>query len=171
MDEYEMMAIIEAILFVSGEAVSLSEISGILGIERKAAGKLMDNMIERFKTEGRGLRILKANDTFKLATCPSYKEYIERFTGKTREKRLSPSCLETLSVVAYHQPVTRMDIENLRGTNCAHSLAVLLKNGLIKETGRLRVIGRPILYCTTDQFLRSFGLLSLMELPALEEKG
>lgn len=171
MSEYEMMAIVEAILFVSGEAVSLSEISGILGIERKDAGKLIDNMIERFRTEGRGLKILKANDTFRLATCPSYKEYIERFTGKTREKELSPSCLETLSVIAYRQPITRMDIENLKGSNCAHSVMVLLKNGLIKETGRLKAIGRPILYGTTDQFLRSFGLLSLKELPALEEKG
>ena len=171
MDEYEMMAIVEAILFVSGEAVSLSEISGILGIERKDAGKLMDNMIERFRTEGRGLKILNANDSFRLATCPSYKEYIERFTGKTGEKELSPSCLETLSVIAYRQPITRMDIENLKGSNCAHSVMVLLKNGLIKETGRLKSIGRPILYGTTDQFLRSFGLLSLKELPALEEKG
>lgn len=170
MGEVEMMAIVEAILFVSDEAVSLSEISGILGIERKDAEKLTDTMIERFKIEGRGLKILRANDTLRLATCPSCKEYIERFTGKTREKALSSSCLETLSVIAYHQPITRMDIEKLKGANCAHSLTILLKNGLIREAGRLKAIGRPILYGTTDQFLRSFGLSSLKELPDLEEK-
>jgi segregation and condensation protein B len=170
MGEAEMMAIVEAILFVSDEAVSLSKISGILGIERKDAQKLLDSMIERFKAEGRGLKILKADDTYKLATCPSCKEHVERFTGKTREKGLSSSCLETLSVIAYHQPVTRMDIEGLKGANCAHSLTVLLKNGFIKEAGRLKAIGRPILYGTTDHFLRTFGLSSLKELPALEEK-
>jgi len=169
MGEDEMMAIVEAILFVSDEAVSLADISSLLGIENKACAKLMDKMIERFEGAGRGLRILKANDTYRLATCPLCKEYIERFTGLPRERGLSRSSFETLSIIAYHQPVTRLQIEKLKGTSCAYSLDILLKKGLIIETGRIEAIGRPIQYGTTDQFLRCFGFSSLKDLPALEK--
>jgi len=165
----EMMAAVEAILFVSTDAVSLHDISDILGIERSVAGELLDSLILDFEVKGRGLRILKANDTFRMATSPSCKDHIRRFTGRNFEKGLSGACTETLTIIAYHQPITRLAIEDLRGVNCERTIAVLLGKGLVKHVGRTENAGRPILYGTTDQFLRSFGLTSLKELPALGE--
>lgn len=170
MDEREMMSIAESILFVAGDAVSLKEISNILGINIKQARNLMDRMIDSFNFERRGLQIVKVNDSYQLATRPEYAQYINEYLNTGSKQTLSQAVLETLSIIAYKQPVTRMEIEKIRGVKCEYSLSVLYDQGLIKEVGRLDAPGRPILYGTTDLFLRSFGLSTLDDLPPLTEE-
>ena len=170
MDERDRMGIIESILFVSGESVSLKEISKILNMDIRLTRKFMERMIDCFNFERRGIQIIKANDTYQLATRPEYCKYIDEYIGPKREQSLSQAALETLTIVAYRQPVTRMDIESIRGVKCDHSLVTLINKGFIKETGRLDAPGRPILYGTTDLFLRSFGLSSIEDLPELDKE-
>lgn len=170
MEEQEMMAIVEAILFASGEPVSIKGISEILDIDTAAAERLMEQMVKSFISGGRGLQIIKINDTYQLVTRPEYAEYIRKFTGATKEQSLSRACLETLSIIAYRQPVTKADIEQLRGVKCDHSIAVLLEKNLIREVGRLDAPGKPKLYGTTDLFLRSFGLSCIEDLPPLDQQ-
>lgn len=171
MDERQMMGIIESILFVSGDPLSLNDICKVLEIDLRYARKLMERMIDCFHFERRGLQVIKVNDTFQLATRPEYAEYINKYIGPSQKQELSQASLETLAIIAYRQPVTRMDIEALRGVRCEHALSTLLNRELIKEVGRLDAPGRPILYGTTDLFLRSFGLSSLEDLPDLKEES
>lgn len=163
-----MMAIIENILFVSGEAVGINEIAKVLDISRANAIKIMDKMISCFDFERRGLQVMQINDKYQLATRPQYVNYIHRFVEPRQRERLSQASLETLAIIAYRQPVTRMDIEYIRGVKCDNVLNTLLDKGLIKEMDRLDAPGRPILYGTTDLFLKHFGLSSIEELPPLD---
>lgn len=163
-----MMAIIENILFISGEPIKSNEIAKTLDISKTTATKIMDKMISCFDFERRGLQIIQINDTYQLATRPQYAEYIHKFIEPRQRERLSQAALETLAIIAYKQPVTRMDIEAIRGVKCDNLLSTLLDKGLIKEVGRLDAPGRPILYGTTDLFLKRFGLTSIEELPPLE---
>jgi len=163
-----MMIFIEAMLFVSREAVSVKEIAKIMGIGELYAKVLMDNFTRTFNEGERGLKILEANETYIMATCPSCKEMIEKFINKTPEKTLSNGLLETLTIIAYNQPITRNEIEKIKGKTCFHSLAKLLQLNLIIEAGRKRAVGNPILYKTSDLFLRKFGMTSLSELPKVD---
>ncbi len=163
-----MMAIVENILFVSGEPVTLGEIAKTLDISRSAAKKLMNNMINCFDFERRGLQIMKVNDTYQMATRSQYAKYVHRFIEPRQRERLSKAALETLAIIAYKQPTTRMDIEVIRGVKCDNLLGTLLDKGLIREVDRLDAPGRPILYGTTELFLKYFGLSSLDELPPLD---
>ncbi len=163
-----MMAIVENILFVSGEAVGLKEIAKVLDIPQSAARKLMDNMICCFDFERRGLQIIKVNDKYQIATRPQYAKYVNKFIEPRQRERLSQAALETLAIIAYRQPITRMDIEAVRGVKCDSLLNTLLDKGLIREVDRLDAPGRPILYGTTDVFLKHFGLSSIDELPPLD---
>lgn len=167
MDERKMMAIVESILFISGDPVSVTDIANILNIDVHLVESLMERMIRFFNTEKRGLQIIKVNDTYQLTTRPEYAEYIRSFTGDTHEHNLSQACLETLSIIAYRQPVVKSDIEVLRGVKSDHSVAMLLEKGLIEELGRMDTPGRPKIYGTTDLFLRSFGLSTIKDLPSL----
>lgn len=170
MDEKEMMAIIEAVLFVSGDPVSIKDISDLLKIDVEVGRKLMDRMNDVFTSQGRGLQLIQVEDTYQLVTRPEYADYIKQFTGIRKEQSLSKACLETLSIIAYKQPVTKADIEQLRGVKCDHSIAMLLERNLIQEVGRLNAPGRPKLYGTTPAFLKSFGLTSLQDLPPLDKE-
>lgn len=170
MDKQQMMAIVESILFISGDPVSITDISKVLNIDVDLAGNLMERMMQCFGTERRGLQIVKVNDTYQLTTRPEYVEYIRSFIGENHEHNLSQACLETLSIIAYRQPVVKSDIELLRGVKSDHSVAVLLEKGLIKEMGRMDTPGRPKIYGTTDLFLRSFGLSTIEDLPPLNEQ-
>ncbi len=163
-----MMAIVENILFVSGEAVTLGEIAKALDISKSAAKKLMDNMISCFDFERRGLQIIKVNENYQMATRSQYSEYIHKFIEPRQRERLSKAALETLAIIAYRQPITRMDIETIRGVKCDNLLSTLLDKGLIREVDRLDAPGRPILYGTTELFLKYFGLSSIDELPPLD---
>lgn len=169
MDEREMMGVMESILFVSGEAIPIRRIAEFLNMDIRNARTFMEKLMDVFNFERRGIQIIKANDCFQLATRAEHGEQIEAFFGSDDKQTLSQALLETLSIIAYKQPVTRMDMELIRGVKCEYSVSVLLSKNLIKDMGRLDAPGRPILYGTTDEFLKSFGLTSLDELPALQE--
>jgi segregation and condensation protein B len=168
MDEREMMAIVESILFVSGDPVSLRDIADTIELDVRKARKLMERMIDCFNFERRGLQIVTINDTYQLVTRPEFKEYIEKFIGAEQGQTLSQALLETLAIIAYKQPVTKSDIDTLRGVKCDYSIMNLVNRGLVKEVARMDAPGRPILYGTTDLFLRTFGFSSIEDLPKLE---
>lgn len=168
MDEREIMAIIENILFVSGEAVELKEIAKALDISKGRAVEIMEKMVSCFDFERRGLQIIQTNEKYQLATRPQYASFIQKFVEPRRRERLSQAALETLAIIAYRQPTTRMDIEEIRGVKCDHILNGLLDKGLIKDVDRLDAPGRPILYGTTEQFLKQFGLKNIEDLPPLD---
>ena len=170
MDEREVMGIIESILFVSGDPVSVKDIGKILGMDVRKVRKLMEKMVDTFNFERRGLQIIRVNDSYQLATRPEFSEYIEKYIGPRQKQTLSQAALETLSIIAYRQPITRMDIEAIRGVKCEYALNILSEKGLIKEVGRLDAPGRPILYGTTDKFLKSFGFSSLKDLPEIDQE-
>ncbi|NMB33114.1 MAG: SMC-Scp complex subunit ScpB [Clostridium sp.] len=170
MDEREKMGLIETILFVSGEALPVKRVAGFLDMSPNQTEKLLDKLSDTFNFERRGLQIIKVNDCYQLATRPEYGEYIENFFGTVKKQTLSQSVLETLAIIAYRQPITRMDIELIRGVRCEYTLGVLLNKGLVKEVSRLDAPGKPILYGTTDIFLKTFGFSSLDELPPVDEE-
>ena len=169
MDEREMMAVVESILFVSGDPVDARDIGKILDLDLRLVRKLMKKMTDCYNFERRGLQIVTVNDTFQLATRPEYSSYIEKYIGQERSQGLSQASLETLAVIAYRQPVTKADIEAIRGVKCDYTITILHNRGYIQEVARLDTPGRPILYGTTDLFLRSFGMSDIDELPPLEQ--
>jgi segregation and condensation protein B len=168
MDEREMMAIVESILFVSGDPVGAKEIGQVLDMDLRTVRKLIKKLMDCFHFERRGLQIIMVNDTYQLATRPEFSNYIEKFIGQENSQKLSQASLETLAIIAYRQPITKMDIEAVRGVKCDYIVNTLVNRQLIQEVGRMPTPGRPILYGTTDLFLRNFGLSSLDELPPLE---
>lgn len=170
MDEREMMAVIESILFVSGDPVNTKDIGQILELDIRLVKKLMSRMIDSYNFERRGLQIVSVNDTYQLATRPEFSSHIEKFIGQERSQGLSQAALETLAIVAYRQPITKADIEAVRGVKCDHTVMILNNRGYVHEVSRMDTPGRPILYGTTDLFLRSFGLTTLTDLPPLDSK-
>jgi len=170
MDERDTMGLIESILFISGDPVPIKDIAKLLEMDVRTARRLMEKMIDTFNFERRGLQIIKVNDSYQLATRPEFKEYIQKYISPEQKQELSQAALETLSIIAYRQPITRADIESIRGVKCEYALNLLKERGLIKEVGRLDAPGRPILYGTTDQFLKDFGLTSLKDLPSIKEE-
>jgi len=170
MEEQQMMAIAEAILFIAGDPVPVRSIAEVLDIDVDAAQSLMEKMLKAYALQPRGLQLIRINDAYQLVTRPEYGEYIRKFTGATKEQPLSRACLETLAIIAYNQPVTKADIEQLRGVKCDHAIAVLLEKNLIREVGRLDAPGKPKLYGTTELFLKSFGLSDINDLPPLEQQ-
>jgi segregation and condensation protein B len=167
MDIRELESIVEAILFASGDPVKLSSIAEALEIDKKTAKSIMNNMIVKFKDSGRGIMIRQIEDGYQLCSKPAYFDYIRKVIAPRQKQQLSQAAYETLSIVAYNQPVTRAKIEDLRGVNSDSAIARLLERNLIAEAGRLDAPGRPILYKTTEEFLRCFGLSSISELPEI----
>lgn len=165
MTEAEFDSIIECILFVSGEPVEICELSRTLDISEGWLRSMLTNMQRRYIDEGRGVLPSVTVDTVQLVSNKKYAEYVEKLLQPAQTKTFSQSMLETLSIVAYKQPVTRADIEAIRGVRCDYSVAQLLKQGLIDEAGRKDCVGRPMLFVTTDKFLRQFGISGLSELP------
>ncbi len=161
---------IEAILFVAGEAVSLKDLSNSLKISEKALKKELDEISSEYDYEQRGFMLKRFGDKVQLATRPLYAGDIVRLLQPVQQQSLSQAAMETLAVVAYKQPVTRAEVEQIRGVKCDYSLQSLMIKGMIQEAGRKDTIGRPILYATTDLFLSHFGISSLDDLPPLPEK-
>lgn len=168
MDEREQMAIVESILFVSGDPVDAKDISQLLEIDCRSVRKLMKKLIDCYNFERRGLQVVKINDTYQLATRPEHSSYIEKYIGQGKTQKLSQAGFEALAIIAYRQPITKADIEAVRGVKCDYIINVLVGRELIREVGRMSAPGRPILYGTTDLFLRSFGLSTIEELPPLK---
>ena len=165
-------AIAECMLFVAGEPVLITEMARAMELDTDTLRQLLSEMETAYREDGRGIILLLTDETAQMASNRDYVEYVERLIQPEQKKNVSQSMLETLAVVAYRQPVTRAEIESVRGVRCEYTVAQLQKLGLIQVVGRKDVIGKPMLYGTTDDFLRKFGLHNLSELPPLpEEQG
>ena len=162
---------IEAMLFVSGEPLPARELISNLEVDNKLVLEIINEMIEEYKKEDRGIRLIEINGGYQLVTKEENSDYIQKLLKKNRKHSLSQASIESLAIVAYKQPITRVDIDEIRGVKSESALQRLLERDLIKDVGRLEVPGRPILYGTTDEFLRQFGLQSLNELPSLDLYG
>ena len=165
----ELENIIEAILFVSGEPVALRELARALERDEAEIDAAAQRLEGEYDRQLRGLRLKRFGGHIQLATRAEYAPYIERLLQPVQKQSLSQAALETLAIVAYRQPVTRLDLEAVRGVKCDYSLQSLVNKNLVKEVGRKETIGRPILYGTTDAFLSHFGLQSLSDLPDPEQ--
>lgn len=161
----ERYSAIECILFVSGEPVSLVQLQRALDITGIEMNAIIHNMEKQYRQEERGIQLYITDDTVQLVSNKKYASYVEELLQPAQTKSFTQAMLETLSIVAYKQPVTRADIEAVRGVRCDYSVSQLLKLGLIRELGRRDSVGRPMMFGTTDAFLRQFGLHSIEELP------
>ena len=160
------ISVLEGLLFVAGDdGITLEEASYILELERSAVRQLLDELKKRLEDENSGLELLLTASHYKLVTKASLKSYIEKYAVSPYSSQLSQASLETLAIIAYKQPVTRVDIESIRGVQSSGSIQKLLLRDLIEEAGRLETPGRPKLYKTTAYFMDYFGLESLDALP------
>ena len=160
------ISVLEGLLFVAGDdGITLEEASYILELERSAVRQLLDELKKRLEDENSGLEFLLTASHYKLVTKASLKSYIEKYAVSPYSSQLSQASLETLAIIAYKQPVTRVDIESIRGVQSSGSIQKLLLRDLIEEAGRLETPGRPKLYKTTAYFMDYFGLESLDALP------
>jgi len=165
----ELAHIIEAILFVAGEPVSLEDLIKALDVTEVELRAALDRLESEYDFNRRGIRLNRFGSHVQLATRAEFAPYVERLLQPVQKQSLSQKAMETLAVVAYRQPVTKGDIEAVRGMKCDYSVQSLVNKGLIEEVGRKDALGRPILYGTTDKFLEHFGISSLAELPQLPE--
>ena len=171
MDQTELCGIIEAILFVAGEPVVRGDLAHALNLTLGELDEALQALSDHFDAEHRGLRLNRYGTSVQLAIRPEYAPFVERLLQPVQKQPLSQAAMETLSVIAYRQPVTKADIEQVRGVKCDYSVQALLAKGLIEEAGRRETLGRPILYRTTDAFLRHFGISTLEELPQVDFKA
>ena len=162
-------AAIEAILFAVGDSVETDKIAKAIEQDKETTKKIIYNMMERYKEENRGIQIIELEDSFQLCTKSEMYEYLIRVARQPRRITLTDVVMETLSIIAYKQPITRLEIEKIRGVKSDHAVNKLIEYNLVKELGRLDAPGRPLLFGTTEEFLRHFGVHSLDELPEMKE--
>ena len=167
MDKHEIECAIEAILFVSGEPVRISRIADVLGVAEQEVDLAADRLRENYSVVGRGIRLVKLEDTLQLCSSPEYADYIRKALETRKPPQLSQPALEVLSIIAYFGPVTKAYIEQIRGVDSSYTVGLLQERELIESCGRLAAPGRPMLFRTTHSFLRTFGLESLKGLPEL----
>lgn len=169
MEEKELKKALEALLFIGVQPMGLKQLTEILGVESKIIKNSLEKLRDDYLLHDRGTKIVEIAGGYQMVTVPEVAPYIEKMKKVPSSGNLSAASLETLAIVAYKQPLTRAEIENIRGVKSEKSLATLLEKGLIKELGRKETIGKPIIYGTTPFFLQYFGLKDLTDLPALEE--
>lgn len=163
-------AVLEGILFVFGdEGASLAQLSDAVNLPSETVKEILDDMANTYKDDKRGFELAVFNDTYKFISKPFVREYIQRILTLSKTRTLSQSALETLAIIAYKQPVTRIEIEEIRGVGCDMMLKKLMAQDLVREAGRAESAGRPILYEITNEFLDLFKLISLDELPHLPQ--
>jgi len=160
-------ATIEAVLFAMGNAVNVEKIAVAIGHDKETTRKLVHQMMDRYNSRNGGMEIIELEDSFQLATRREYYEALIKVAKQPKKYALTDVQLEVLSIIAYKQPVTRQEVEKIRGVNSDHALNRLVEYGLVGEAGRLDAPGRPILFGTTEEFLRNFGVRSAQELPAI----
>ncbi|WP_340024492.1 SMC-Scp complex subunit ScpB [Paenibacillus sp. FSL K6-1096] len=166
MDYNTLKSIIEGLLFLSGdEGLSVRQIAEITEQRPELATRALDDLRQDYVSQGRGLQVVQIAGNYRLATLPEHAQYFERLAYSPSRSSLSQAALETLAIVAYRQPITRVEIEEIRGVKSERAIHTLGNKDLIQEVGRAEAVGRPILYGTTKSFLDSFGLASLKELP------
>ncbi len=163
-----LLAHVEAILFTMGESVEVSRIAQALGYDEETVMNVINNLRERYEDESFGVQILELDGSFQMCTKPSMYESIIKITNVPKKIVLTDVLLETLSIIAYKQPITKQEIENIRGVNSDHSVNKLMEYNLICEVGRKNAPGRPCMFGTTEEFLRNFGISSLDELPLIK---
>ncbi|MCR1949772.1 SMC-Scp complex subunit ScpB [Clostridium sp. DSM 100503] len=159
---------IEALLFVSGEPLTLKDLSNSIEVSPKIISNILNEMILDYEEEKRGIKLISINGEYQLVSKAENSDYIQKLLKKNKRQSLSQASLESLAIIAYKQPITRVDIDEIRGVKSESAINKLLEKDLIKEVGRLDVPGRPILFGTTEEFLRQFGLKELNELPSLD---
>ena len=165
----EKLGVLEGILFVVGdEGINLSTLTEIMNINETEAKDLLLNLKKSYEEKNRGLRISYLGDAFKLTTKTEHKEYYEKLVVNPETNTLSQAALEVLAIVAYNQPITRVEIDELRGVSCTHVIRKLIAKGLLKEAGKSDMPGRPNLYKTTSEFLDYFGLATISDLPEIK---
>ncbi len=169
MDSIEIKKAIEAILFAGGDPVPVKHISQALDIPQDAAASAADGLAKEYLDHGRGIVIKKIGDSYQMCSSKDMAGYVRNALEIKRNTPLSQAAMEVLAVIAYNQPVTRSYIEQVRGVDCSGVISSLVTKGLIEEKGRLDLPGRPLMYGTTDNFLRCFDISSLSELPRSEE--
>lgn len=168
----ELKSAIEALLFASGEPLSLYELSNHLEEKPKTIEIIIAEMTEAYeKIQTRGIKLISIKGKYQLVTKGENAEYVQKLLKKNKRQSLSQASIESLAIIAYKQPITRIDIDEIRGVKSESAIQRLIERDLIKEVGRLEVPGRPILYGTTDEFLRQFDLRDLKELPSLDLFG
>ena len=167
MEEKKYKAIIEGILFSMGESVELEKIAGTLGLDQKKTKDLIDEMRNEWEEQKRGVTITELDGAYQMCTRPEIYEYLIKIAKQPKRRVLTDVLLETLSIIAYKQPVTKMEIEKIRGVSSDHAVNKLVEYHLVCELGRLDAPGRPLLFGTTEEFLRSFGVHSIDDLPVL----
>ena len=163
-----LTAIIEAILFVSGDPVRVDVLAHAMNLTVLELEQALDELRDHLALENRGIQLNRSGETVFLSICPKYAPQVELFLQPIQKQPLSQAVLETLSIIAYRQPVTKGDIEGVRGVKCDYSVQTLVNRGFIEECGRRETLGRPILYRTTDKFLQHFGIETLDELPSVD---
>lgn len=167
MEISKLEGIIEAILFTMGESVELSKIALAIGHDEETTRKVVHNMMDKLNASDRGVRIIELEESFQMCTKADMYEYLIRIAKQPRKYVLTDVQLETLSIIAYKQPVTKLEIEKIRGVKSDHAVNRLVEYNLVCEVGRLDAPGKPILFGTTEEFLRRFSIQSLEELPSM----
>jgi segregation and condensation protein B len=163
-------AILEGLLFVVGEdGLTITQIMDILDISNEEAKELISKLKEKYEATTSGIRINFLGNTFKLTTKKEHREYFQKLIENPESNTLSQAALETLAIIAYNQPITRIDVDEIRGVSSSQMIRKLVAKGFIKEVGRSDALGRPILYQTTSEFLDYFGLATIEDLPKMDE--
>ncbi|HIT86344.1 MAG TPA: SMC-Scp complex subunit ScpB [Candidatus Coprocola pullicola] len=166
----ELEAVAEALLFISGEAVPIGVIAQTMEMDKATTKAIVMALAEKYEKEKRGLRIIEIDNGYQMCTAAECFEYIRNMYKSPKRQAMTQALLETLAIIAYKQPITKAQIEEIRGVSADHAVNKLMEKKLICETGRLNVPGKPILFGTTNEFLRYFGFKSTNELPPLKEE-
>ena len=167
----DIKSAIESMLFVSGEPLPLREISNNLELKEKNVVEILQEMTTEYEDKSRGIRLISLDEAYQLVTKSENSEFVQKLLKKNKKHSLSQASIESLAIIAYKQPITRIDIDEIRGVKSESAITRLVERGLIKDVWRLEVPGRPILYGTTDEFLRQFDLRDLKDLPSLDLFG
>ena len=167
MERKKAEAVMEAVLFTMGDSVEIARLAETIEEDVKKTKEILEDMKQRYEKENRGITLIELEESVQLCTKPQMYEYLVKVAKTPKKFVLTDTLLETLSIIAYKQPVTRLEIEKIRGVSCDHEVNRLLEFNLITEVGRLDAPGRPLLFGTTEEFLRSFGVKSLDDLPEL----
>lgn len=168
MDIRECEAVIEAILFTMGKSVDLKRLAYAVEQDEETTKKVVNHLMDRYQQENRGIKIIELDGNYQMCTRPEYYDYLIRLASAPRKPALTDVVLETLSIIAYKQPVTKLEIEKIRGVKSDHAVNKLVEYNLVYEVGRLDAPGRPVLFATTEEFLRRFGIGNTQELPVVK---
>lgn len=169
MDQTELQRAVEAVLFAAGEPVEISRLSAVFEVDKNEIIAAVSALADELAFQRRGIRILRLEDSYQMVSSGEMADFVTKALETRKPPKLSASQLETLTIIAYYQPATKAMVEQIRGVDSSYSVSALMNKKLIEEAGRLNVPGRPIQYRTTPDFLRTFGISSLEELPVIEK--